>query len=179
MSCRIFFSPDQARYVLFTESVLQHMYGYAQRAWHQTEAGGELFSPSPYASSLLVDAIAGPHPKDRRKRNSYNPDVEAATGARTVEYEHGRHAIGLWHTHPEPRPWPSGTDRTTTEDYLRAFGEDRERYLTIIVGNRGEMPTMTVWSAEKLGGWLCWDEFRGHQKQTELPIATLSLSQRR
>ena len=59
MRCRIFFSPDRARYVLIAESVLQHMYRYAQRSRHQTEAGGELFSPSPYSAGLLVDAIAG------------------------------------------------------------------------------------------------------------------------
>lgn len=173
MTCRTFFSPDRARYVLFTESVLRHMYGYAQRAWNQTEAGGEIYSPTPYSSSLLVDAVAGPYPKDRRSRHSYNPDVKAATRARNVEYERGRHAIGLWHTHPEPQPSPSSLDRTTTEDYLRAFGKDRERYLTVIIGNRGEAPAMTVWSAEKYGSWQRWTEFRG--QPAELPIATLSM----
>ncbi|RAQ03588.1 hypothetical protein DPR02_29460 [Burkholderia cepacia] len=85
------------------------MYGYAQRVRNQTEAGGEIYSPTPYSSSLLV-AIAGPHPKDSRSLYSYNPDIEAATRARNVEYERGRHAIGLWHTHPELRPSPSGRD---------------------------------------------------------------------
>lgn len=176
MSCRTFFSPDRAHYVLFTESVLWHMYGYAQRVWKQTEAGGEIYSPTPYSSSLLVDAITGPHPEDQRGRYSYNPDVEAATRARNAEYEHGRHAIGLWHTHPESRPSPSGRDRKTTEDYLRAFGKDRERYLTVIIGNRGETPAMTVWSSEKSGKWHCWTEFRG--QPAALPIPTLSKRQR-
>lgn len=171
MSCRTFFSPDKARYVLFTESVLQHMYIYAQRRWNQTEAGGEIYSPGPYSSSILVDTVTGPHPKDRRARHSYNPDVASATRARNAEYELGRHVIGLWHTHPEPRPNPSGRDRATTEDYLHAFGDDRERYLTVIIGNHGETPAMTVWSAEKFGRWQCWVEFRGHS--TDLSIATV------
>ncbi|WP_321819830.1 MULTISPECIES: Mov34/MPN/PAD-1 family protein [unclassified Burkholderia] len=173
MSCRTFFSHDKARYVLFTESVLQHMYGYAQRARHQTEAGGELFSPSPYSASLLVDAIAGPHPGDRRSRCACNPDVQATTQARNTQYACGRHAVGLWHTHPEARPSPSGRDRATTEDYLRAFNEDRERYLTVILGNRGDTPALTVWSAEKCGSWQRWTEFRG--QPSELPLATLSM----
>jgi proteasome lid subunit RPN8/RPN11 len=160
MSCRTFFSPDRSRYVLFTESVLRHMYGYAQRRWRQSEAGGEIYSPAPYASSLLVDTVTGPHPKDQRSRHSYNPDVEATTRARNTEHARGRHAIGLWHTHPEFLPTPSGRDRETTEDYLRAFGGDRERYLTVIIGNRGETPEMTVWSAEARGNWVCWTEFR-------------------
>jgi proteasome lid subunit RPN8/RPN11 len=170
MSCRTFFSPDKARYVLFTEGVLQHMYGYAQRRWNQTEAGGEIYSPAPYSSSLLVDAVTGPHPTDHRSRHSYNPDVAAATRARNAAYERGRHAIGLWHTHPEPRPSPSGRDRTTTEDYLSAFGIDRERYLMVIIGNCGETPAMTVWSAEKSGGWQRWVEFRG--QLTDLRVTT-------
>lgn len=173
MSCRTFFSPDKVRYVLFTESVLQHMYSYAQRRWYQTEAGGEIYSPTPYSPSLLVDAVTGPHPKDRRGRHAYNPDVASATRARNAEYERGRHAIGLWHTHPEPQPSPSGRDRATTEDYLDAFGDDRERYLMVIVGNHGETPAITVWSAEKGGGWQCWFEFRG--QTSDLPVTAIPM----
>ena len=173
MSCRTFFSPDKARYVLFTESVLRHMYSHAQRRWNQTEAGGEIYSPTPCSSSLLVDTVTGPHPKDRRARHSYNPDVASATHARDAEYGRGRHAIGLWHTHPEPQPSPSGRDRTTTVDYLDAFGDDRERYLTVIIGNSGETPAMTVWSAEKCGGWQCWVEFGG--QLTDMPLSTIRM----
>lgn len=161
MNCRTFFSPDKTSYVLFTESVLRYMYGHAQRKWYQIEAGGEIYSPTPYSSRLLVDAVVGPHPKDRRSRYGYNPDVNAVTKARNVQYERERHAIGLWHTHPEPRPNPSGQDKKTTEEYLHAFGNDRERYLSVIIGNRGEVPEMAVWSAEKCGSWQCWTEFHG------------------
>ena len=159
MICRTFFSPDKAHYVLFTEKVLLYIYGYTQRKWTQSEAGGEIYSPTPYSSSILVDTVAGPHPKDRCSRHSYNPDVEATTRARNLKFEQNRHAIGLWHTHPEHRPYPSRQDRKTTEDYLRAFGNDRERYLTVIIGNHSDVPLMTVWSAEKCGSWLCWTEF--------------------
>ena len=173
MSFRTFFSPDRTRYVLFTENVLLHMYSYAQRAWYQREAGGEIYSPAPYSSGLLVDTVTGPHRKDRRNRHSYKPNIEAATRARNAEYERGRHAIGLWHTHPEPLPSPSGPDRKTTEDYLHAFDGDRDRYLTVILGNRGEVPSITVWSAEKYGAWQCWTEFRG--QSAELLMTTLPM----
>jgi integrative and conjugative element protein (TIGR02256 family) len=167
MNCRTFFSPGMTRYVLFTESALKHMYGQAQRKWNQTEAGGEIYSPTPYSSSLVVDTVAGPHPKDSRTRHSYNPDVKATTKARNDEFARDRHAVGLWHTHPERSPHPSGQDRKTTEDFLQGFGNERERYLSIIIGNRGEVPEMTVWSAEKDGLWQCWTEFHG--QPTELP----------
>jgi hypothetical protein len=58
-------------------------------------------------------------------------------------------------------------DRRTTEDYLRAFTSDRERYLTVIIGNRGAVPAMTVWSAEKCGKWIRWGE--RHNQLVELP----------
>jgi len=167
LKCRTFFSPDMSRYVLFTESVLSHMYSHAQRKMFQTEAGGEIYSRTPYYSSLVVDDVAGPHPRDRRRRSSFNPDIEATTQARHAKYEQGRHAVGLWHTHPERQPTPSGMDRRTTEDYLRAFTSDRERYLTVIIGNRGAVPAMTVWSAEKCGKWIRWGE--RHNQLVELP----------
>ncbi|WP_200906901.1 Mov34/MPN/PAD-1 family protein [Paracidovorax avenae] len=158
LKCRTFFSPDMSRYVLFTESVLSHMYSHAQRKLFQTEAGGEIYSRTPYYSSLVVDDASGPHPRDRRSRRSFNPDIEATTQARHDKYEQGRHAVGLWHTHPERQPTPSGMDRRTTEDYFRAFNSDRERYLTVIIGNRGTVPAMTVWSTEKCGKWIRWVE---------------------
>lgn len=158
LNCRTFFSPDKSRYVLFTERVLSYMYSHAQRKWKQPEAGGEIYSPTPYCQSMLVDDVAGPHPGDRRNRYSSNPDVVATTQARHAKYEQGRHAVGLWHTHPQRQPKPSDTDKCTTEDYLRAFNSERDRYLSIIIGNCGEVPTMTVWSAETSGEWLCWVE---------------------
>lgn len=162
LKCRTFFSPDMSRYVLFTERVLSHMYFYAQRKMFQTEAGGEVYSQAPYYSSLVIDDAAGPHPRDRRSRRSFNPDIEATTQARYAKYEQGWHAVGLWHTHPERLPTPSAMDRRTTEEYLQAFKGDRERYLTVIIGNRGGVPGMTVWSAENCGMWIRWGELHDH-----------------
>ncbi len=167
LKCRTFFSPSMSHYVLFTESVLSHMYAHAQRKMLQTEAGGEIYSPTPFYSSLIINDVTGPHPQDRRRRYSFNPDVEATTRARYAKYEQGLHAVGLWHTHPELHPAPSGPDKSTTEEYLRAFRGDRERYLTVIIGNRGEVPAMTVWSAEKCGKWVRWNE--RHNQLPELP----------
>jgi len=83
----------------------------------------------------------------------------------------GMHRIGTLlacGTHiPSVSPTPSGKDRSMTEKYLRAFGSDRDRYLIIIIGNRDEVPAMTVWSAEKCGKWPRWVEL--HDQSVELP----------
>ncbi|WP_240794561.1 Mov34/MPN/PAD-1 family protein [Azoarcus sp. DD4] len=153
---RIFFYPDSTRYVLFTEQVLAHMYVHAQRRPWQKEAGGEIFSAAPNATGLVISAAAGPHPRDHRRRHGWIPDAAAADRARHAAFSLGKHAVGLWHTHPEPRPSPSGLDRQTTHEYLETFQDQRSRYLLVIIGNRGTPVSMGVWaaSAERQGVWL-------------------------
>lgn len=156
MTIRLFFYPDFTRYVLFTADALAHMYGHIQcRPWHK-EAGGELFANDPNAAGLVVTAAAGPNPSDRRNRRSWNPDTEGANQDRQQQYVLGRHAVGLWHTHPEPSPSPSGLDQRTTGEYLAAFHGDRARYLMVILGNRGIPTNMTVWvaSSESRNTWI-------------------------
>lgn len=149
MTIRLFFYPDFTRYVLFTADALTHMYGHIQcRPWHK-EAGGELFANDPNAAGLVVTAAVGPNPGDRRSRRSWNPDTEAANLDRQQQYVLGRHAVGLWHTHPELSPSPSGLDQRTTGDYLAAFHGERARYLMVILGNRGIPTNMTVWVASR------------------------------
>jgi proteasome lid subunit RPN8/RPN11 len=145
---RVFFYPSQARYVLFTEHVLQHMYSHAQRRFWHKEAGGELFSTDPMSDGLIISNAMGPNSSDRRWRNAWSPDVKASDRDRLSEYAHNRHAVGLWHTHPESAPWPSGRDQETTWEYLDAFVCDRARYLMVIIGNHGVVPAVTVWVAD-------------------------------
>lgn len=153
---RIFFYPDSTRYVLFTEQVLAHMYGQVQRRPWQKEAGGEIFSATPDAIGLVINSAVGPNPRDQRSRNAWNPDTAAADLNRQAEFAQGRHAVGLWHTHPEPSPSPSALDRGTTLEYLEAFQGYRFRYLMVIIGNSGSPPSMGVWVATpaRCGGWL-------------------------
>ncbi|WP_409525661.1 Mov34/MPN/PAD-1 family protein [Nitrincola sp. MINF-07-Sa-05] len=144
---RIFFYPDNAGYVLFTERALQHMYAYAQRRFWQKEAGGEIFSSEPDSCGLIVSAATGPNPSDYRSRYSWNPDIHASYENRQFEYTQNKHAVGLWHTHPERSPSPSGLDRKTTSEYLDSFRGERSCYLMAIIGNHGSIPAMVVWAA--------------------------------
>jgi len=149
MSNRLFFYPDYRRYVILTDRVIDHIYAHAQRRFWQREAGGEIYSVDTDTHGLVISAATGPNKGDHRGRYSYNPDIEAATKDRVLQFASGMHAVGLWHTHPESWPTPSQKDRRTTEEYLEAFREDRHRYLMLILGNRGAPPNMTIWSAER------------------------------
>jgi integrative and conjugative element protein (TIGR02256 family) len=147
VSNRIFFYPDFRRYVLFRADVLDHMYAHTQRRPWQKEAGGEIYTTDPDTHGLIITAATGPNSGDRRGRYSFNPDIEAATRDRERLFAQGLHAVGLWHTHPEARPVPSGLDHKTTDEYLEAFRGDRDFYLLVILGNRGNPPDIAVWSA--------------------------------
>lgn len=165
MKNRLFFFPGHGRYVLFTAAALEHMYGHVQRRiWHK-EAGGEIYAIDPDTHGLIVTTATGPNSSDRRTRCSFNPDVEAAQGDRERQFALGMHPVGLWHTHPEARPSPSGQDRQTTEEYLSALQGYRERYLMVIVGNCGYPPTVKVWAAS-LGTPATWVELFEESKSS-------------
>jgi hypothetical protein len=54
MSNRTFKLPANRGYVIFDDAVLQHMYSYAQTRLRDREAGGQLFSPAPHISEVLI-----------------------------------------------------------------------------------------------------------------------------
>ncbi|WP_427183783.1 Mov34/MPN/PAD-1 family protein [Bordetella bronchialis] len=137
MTWRTFFSPNFDSYVLFANDALGHMYAYSQRGCFSKEAGGELFARVIDGHRMVIVHASGPHPQDQRSRHSFVPDERAGAKERLRNYELGLHAVGLWHTHPEHVPVPSGRDRCTTEEYLSAFNGERDRYLMAIIGNRG------------------------------------------
>lgn len=153
---RIFFSPDNTSYVLFTEQVLSHMYAHAQRKPSQKEAGGEIFSSDPNSSGLVINTATGPNPSDYRRRCAWSPDIKASDRNRQAEFIYSRHVVGLWHTHPEHFPTPSRLDQKTTWKYLDSFKGDRSRYLMVIIGNQGPVPEMGVWvaTAERGRQWM-------------------------
>jgi len=145
---RVFHYPDYRQYVIFTTDTLDHMYPYAQRWPWSKEAGGEIYSPAPFEPGLIVSSAIGPTPHDIRKRHLFKPDIDALTLHRNWRYEQGQHVVGLWHTHPEEKPSPSIQDQKTTLEYLSAFQGGRDRYLLVILGDKGVPLNMSVWVAE-------------------------------
>ncbi|MBL8453869.1 MAG: Mov34/MPN/PAD-1 family protein [Zoogloea sp.] len=148
------------------------MYAHSQlRPW-QPEAGGEIFSAEPDASGLIIMSATGPNPSDHRTRRGWNPDTTAADMNRRNEFAQGRHAVGLWHTHPEPHPSPSSQDQVTTREYLKSFHGQRSRYFMVIIGNRGTPPVMVVWVlSEHTAGR--WEQLREMQAPDVLPLESV------
>lgn len=148
MSSRTFQLPDGAGAVAFPADVLNHMYKFAQRRFYCSEAGGQLFSPGPHHAVVHVTHVSGPNSRDVRCRHGVLWNIEQANRDRQVHFSDGRHPVGLWHTHPEPNPSPSGQDERTTRQFLQGFEGSMAGFLLVIIGNKGETPNMAVWLAK-------------------------------
>jgi hypothetical protein len=84
----------------------------------------------------------------------------------------GRHAVGLWHTHPEDNPAPSGLDHSTTRKYLDAFNGDMDGFLLVILGRSGNPLNMAVWMASNTPSeaWTQLPEIESHHLLSLTPI---------
>ncbi|WP_423680480.1 Mov34/MPN/PAD-1 family protein [Undibacterium sp. WLHG33] len=145
MPSRIFNMPDGSGLLVFTETVLEHMYHFAQVGWLHREAGGQLFCAEPHLTDILIDAVTGPNSKDMRRRCAFIPNVAQANVDRHHQFAAGRHAVGLWHTHPERFPTPSLQDLQTAREYLDAFTLKMDGFLLVVLGNYGSPLEIAVW----------------------------------
>lgn len=157
---RTFQLPGGGGVVVFSSTVLEHMYGFAQRSCFSREAGGQLFSPVVDKPIVEVTHASGPNRGDRRGRHKIDWDIPQADVDRVAHYSEGRHVVGLWHTHPEAVPSPSGQDEKTTRQYLVAMEENMQAFLQVIIGNKGTIPNMGVWVAQNgaRNTWIALEE---------------------
>lgn len=165
MSSRTFQLADNRGNVIFEDEVLQHMYRHVQTRLGDREAGGQLFSLSPHVSEVVISVATGPHRRDKRARCQFVPDLSSATRDRETQFAVGRHAVGLWHTHPEDNPYPSGLDCKSTREYLDAFNGEMDGFLLIIIGRSGNPLNMAVWMAsmKPVGSWVQLPEIYNHK----------------
>lgn len=153
---RTFRLPNDAGEVVFSESALGHMYECAQRRLYSKEAGGQLFSPNPHHGAVSITHATGPYRQDKRSRTKFIMEEGQANIDRYAHFQQGRHAVGLWHTHPETTPRPSTQDEQTTRLYLKSFEGSMDGFLLVIIGNSGFPPSMSVWlaSTNSFNSWI-------------------------
>jgi len=134
--------------LIIVDNVVARLLSYRQIKKGQKEAGGLLVGSHPVENDhLVVDQITEPNWWDRRFRsffyrsNKHNKLVYRAwTDSKKTET-----LIGLWHTHPEPIPNPSGVD---WEDWRRvlAHGDYVGRCLVfMIIGTQ----QIRVWQGDR------------------------------
>lgn len=128
-----FILPGASWRIQFSEQATAFMKRHRQTLWYQRETVGQLFSPDLTASTIHI-AEASILTRVRASRTSVTFDPEEATGQRASMLARGQYCIGLWHTHPEPTPAPSGTDERLAGDHAKAASPVLNGLCFVIVG---------------------------------------------
>ncbi|MGC3965144.1 MAG: Mov34/MPN/PAD-1 family protein [Rhodocyclaceae bacterium] len=128
----------------------RQMLAFAQRRRWDCEAGGVLLGRHLLDSrDVVVDEVTTPREADRRGRFSFfrSSSHELEARKRWVEENSTMAYLGLWHTHPEPDPTPSGVNQ---QDWKHAVSRDTfegDRLFFPIVGTRN----IRIWTLSRRG----------------------------
>lgn len=121
--------------VELSDSVLAHFNKQAQQTPESPEAGGQLFANiTKDGSHWFVSSATGPRPSDHRSRFMFNPDRRIERREIHAEFEHGRHYVGDWHTHPQQSPEPSASDVRSMAEIFEKSIHQLPSILMVIVG---------------------------------------------
>ncbi|WP_064444930.1 ThiF family adenylyltransferase [Rhodococcus sp. YH3-3] len=123
----------------FAEMRTEARRGHRVRGAH-VETGGMLFGSIDEATQIVyIDHVAGPSPDSRLSPLYFDHGTEGTqevvTKVRTSTAERVGF-VGMWHTHPYGRAFPSHTDETGMADIVAPDGTGR-RALMLILGGRG------------------------------------------
>lgn len=119
------------------EEVVQGWNEYRQLHHKDKEAGGILLGRYyPIEHTILVDDLTIPKFWDKRTRHSfYRSKAHNKALKKYQKYTDGYGGLlGLWHTHPEPKPNPSSTDLNDLATQFISSKYLSERVLYVIVG---------------------------------------------
>jgi proteasome lid subunit RPN8/RPN11 len=119
--------------IRFSEQATAFMNTYRQKRWHQREAVGQLFSPDLTTPTIHISE-ASILRRVKASRTSVTFDPDEAEEQRVSKLAEGLYCIGLWHTHPEPAPTPSGTDERLASDHARVASSVLNGLCFVIVG---------------------------------------------
>lgn len=147
---RLIFQVTPTQRLIIVDEAVKQQLAHAQRSWWQAEAGGVLLGRHLLDSDdLVVDEVTTPQNQDRRSRFSFFRSKQHGVVARarwaardsTIAY------LGLWHTHPEREPTPSGVDRRDWENAVANDVFEGDRLFFPIVGTE----RIRVWSKTRGG----------------------------
>lgn len=138
--------------LVFVSGAVEQMKVFAQKRWWSAEAGGVLLGRHLLDShDVVVDEITTPQDTDRRGRFSFfrSRRHEALARERWQVESSTMAYLGLWHTHPEADPTPSGVD---CNDWTQAVSRDAyegDRLFFPIVGTE----FIRVWTLSRRGAF--------------------------
>lgn len=119
--------------VSFASAALARLALHRQIRGTATEAGGQLFARFS-ENTIAIEKATGPRRTDRRSIWSFFPDRLAERREIKTLFKQGLHFVGDWHTHPQARPSPSGTDIESIRDMFQQSRHELSDFLMVIVG---------------------------------------------
>jgi integrative and conjugative element protein (TIGR02256 family) len=132
----VFHHAEFAQRVEISIAALAHFHHHRQRRAWAREAGGQIFG-TVTAEVVRVLETYGPRRTDERTRTSFRSDPVSAQQEVDRCVERGLVYLGEWHTHPEPRPTASSTDRNA---FTRLLGKSslRVNALLLLIQGTGD-----------------------------------------
>ena len=122
------------RRVTVNDEVTNIWHGHRQTVATATESFGVLMgTTSVDRRKIWIEAVTTPMPRDRLSRFSFalrDPGHQRAVCQRFASSEGRAIYLGTWHTHPEPVPKPSFTDRS---DWTACLKANRGRPLAFVL----------------------------------------------
>lgn len=135
---------DASWYLEFSTAANSVMYAHAQTGRHSRESVGQLYTRDLTRATVSIDHATWMRPKLASwARVKFDP--KKALAERVALFEQGFHCVGIWHTHPEPYPAPSGEDRTLARDYAISAKSQLDGIVFVIVGTRAHPNAYNVW----------------------------------
>ena len=156
--------------LIIVEHALKQMQAFAQRRFWDSEAGGVLLGRHLLDShDVVVDEVSMPQSSDRRSRFAFfrSSKHEQVARQRWRQENSTSAYLGLWHTHPERDPMPSGVDR---RDWAQAVSGDTyegDRLFFPIVGE----DCVRIWTLSRRGAFreLKLEDKNAKSKSTDEP----------
>jgi proteasome lid subunit RPN8/RPN11 len=127
-----------------TKEVVEFLGSHAQLDSRAPESVGQLYARDLTASVIIIERATKLRAKSA-SRVKVKFDPKEAYGERKVLFESGLHCVGLWHTHPEPAPSPSGDDKHLARDYALSAKSYVTGIVFAIVGNHSLPDGVRIW----------------------------------
>lgn len=164
---RLVYRVTPLKRLIFVEQAIKQMQAFAQHRWWDREAGGILMGRHLLDSNdLVVDEVSTPQDTDRRDRCNFfrSRKHEQVSRLRWLQEHNTSAYLGLWHTHPERDPSPSGVDRHDWQQAVTSDTYEGDRLFFPIIGTH----RIRVWTISRRGALreLQLEEKNGHYEVT-------------
>ncbi|WP_084402515.1 Mov34/MPN/PAD-1 family protein [Cupriavidus sp. amp6] len=125
--------PGASWQIVFSDEALGVLDTHRQRRTNSRESVGQIYTADLTQCDVVVQLATVLEPMTASIHSvAFSP--EAARREREVLFERGLHCIGLWHSHPQRYPTPSGLDLQLAADHARAARGHITGILFAIVG---------------------------------------------